>query len=280
MRHRGLFIVALVALAVPASGQDTTTAPVVAAAPPVRAAVPFGVGERADYSVKFGPFSVGNGIMEVVGLDTIRGRETWHTLFRVRGGIPGFRVNDRMESWMDTQTLASLRHWQELDEGPNERERRFEIERQAAALRHAQQLWDQERSRQEAELSRERERLARQFQEQSAHRDEQLRSAEQLVAHQSQQLTRDRAELTADREAWEERRRVQAQALDEKTQTAEAELVDRRLRLEGRAEWIERQRAGLEQVRGEIAALHRQSLEMRLIAEQLWAQIGVRMSPT
>lgn len=93
----------------------------------VRAAVPFGAGERADYQVKYGPFSVGRGSMEVVGIDTVRGRETWHTLFRVRGGIPGFRVDNRMESWMDTQTLASLRHWQELDEGPNERERRFEI---------------------------------------------------------------------------------------------------------------------------------------------------------
>ncbi len=93
----------------------------------VRAAVPFAAGERADYSVKYGPFSVGSGLMEVIGLDTIRGRETWHTLFRVRGGIIGFRVDDRMESWIDTQTLASLRHRQQLDEGPNERERQFEI---------------------------------------------------------------------------------------------------------------------------------------------------------
>src|SRR5436190_4291185 len=95
---------ALLALALPASAQDA------------RAPVPFGLGERADYSVKYGPFSVGSGIMEVVSLDTVRGRETWHTIFRVRGGVPGFRVNDRMESWMDTGTLASLRHRQELDE--------------------------------------------------------------------------------------------------------------------------------------------------------------------
>jgi hypothetical protein len=116
--------VILAALAIPAWGviaQDgvihTTT----------RAVVPFGIGERADYSVKYGPFSVGGGVMEVVGVDTIRGRETWHTLFRVRGGVIGFRVDDRMESWIDTETLASLRHRQELDEGPNERERQFEI---------------------------------------------------------------------------------------------------------------------------------------------------------
>lgn len=110
----------------PASAPDRAMAPAASPAP-VRAPVPFVTGERADYSVKYGPFSVGSGLMEVIGLDTIRGRETWHTLFRVRGGIIGFRVDDRMESWIDTETLASLRHRQDLDEGPNERERQFEI---------------------------------------------------------------------------------------------------------------------------------------------------------
>lgn len=122
-----LFAFGLAFIAQPALGQDSVIAETKPVPPVARAAVPFGSGERADYSVKFGPFSVGTGVMEVVGLDTIRGRESWHTIFRVRGGIPGFRVNDRMESWMDTRSLASLRHWQELDEGPNERERRFEI---------------------------------------------------------------------------------------------------------------------------------------------------------
>ena len=92
-----------------------------------RAAVPFGFGERAEYSVKYGPFGVGRASTEVFRLDTIRGRESWHILFQVRGGIPGFRVDDRMESWMDTQTLASLRFRQDMSEGSHERERIFEI---------------------------------------------------------------------------------------------------------------------------------------------------------
>jgi hypothetical protein len=107
-----------------AAAQDTAVAVEPLA---VRAAVPFGVGERAEYQVKFGRISVGNGLMEVAGIDTVRGREVWHTIFRIRGGIPGYRVNDRLESWMDTYTLSSLRHWQELSEGSRERERKFEI---------------------------------------------------------------------------------------------------------------------------------------------------------
>lgn len=93
----------------------------------VRAVVPFGYGERADYSVKYGPFSVGRASTEVFRIDTVRARETWHILFHVRGGIPGFRVDDRMESWMDTGTLASLRFRQDMNEGSHERERVFEI---------------------------------------------------------------------------------------------------------------------------------------------------------
>ena len=118
---------AFIALAMPVVAQDSTAHGSVAPAAPARAPVPFGVGERADYSVKYGPFSVGSGVMEVSGLDTVRSQETWHTIFRIRGGVPGFRVNDRMESWMHTGTLASLRHRQELSEGSRERERQFEI---------------------------------------------------------------------------------------------------------------------------------------------------------
>lgn len=119
----------LLALAAQLGAQDSVPPLQQPAPPPVRAriAVPFGVGERADYAVKYGPFSVGSGIMEVAALDTVRGVETWHTVFRVRGGVPGFRVDDRMESWMDTHSLASLRHRQELSEGSRERERQFEI---------------------------------------------------------------------------------------------------------------------------------------------------------
>lgn len=111
-----------------ALAQDSVVAqPASAPAAHRRAAVPFGFGERADYGVKYGPFGVGRASTEVFRLDTLRGREAWHILFQVRGGVPGFRVEDRMESWMDTGTLASLRFRQDMNEGSHERERLFEI---------------------------------------------------------------------------------------------------------------------------------------------------------
>jgi hypothetical protein len=174
--------------------------------------------------------------------------------------------------------LSDREHQLQLKEN-GIRERRLETERQASALRHAQQLWDQERSRQEAELARQRERHSHQFHEQSAQRDEQLHLAEAQIARDSEQLARDRDDFAADRQAWEQRRAVQASALDERAKLIEGELAEHRLRLDARAEWIEREKNGLEQVRSDITDLHRQSLEMRLVAEQLWSQISGRMSP-
>ena len=92
-----------------------------------RADVPWGVGERLVYDVKFGAIHVGSGSMEVVGLESIRGRQAWHTQFKVRGGTFFYKVNDLMESWFDTETLASYRFRQDIDEGRRERERVYEI---------------------------------------------------------------------------------------------------------------------------------------------------------
>lgn len=91
------------------------------------AAVPFTVGERLEYDVKFGSLKVGNGSMEVKEITDVRGLATWHTIFRIRGGIPLYRVNDVYESWFDVVTLNSLRYHQDVDEGSYERQRRYEI---------------------------------------------------------------------------------------------------------------------------------------------------------
>ncbi|MDQ6690652.1 MAG: DUF3108 domain-containing protein [Gemmatimonadota bacterium] len=134
MRSAILSRVALVvtAAATSASAQDpptpaTTTQSSILASGVKRAKVPFGPGERMEYDVKFGALRVGNAHMEVVALDNLRGRPAWHTAFWVQGGNFLYRVNDVYESWMDAETLSSLRFVQQLEEGGKETERRFEI---------------------------------------------------------------------------------------------------------------------------------------------------------
>ncbi len=92
-----------------------------------RMVVPFDTGEKLTYDVRFGGIKVGTGRMEVVGTQDVRGREAWHTRFTVKGGIPFYKVNDRIESWIDTRTFESLRFLQDLDEGRREVERLYEI---------------------------------------------------------------------------------------------------------------------------------------------------------
>lgn len=99
------------------------------------AKVPFTVGERLDYDVKFGSIKVGNGSMEVKEITDVRGKTTWHTMFRINGGIPLYRVNDTYESWFDVVTLNSLRYHQDIDEGSYERKRRYEIFPERGVLR-------------------------------------------------------------------------------------------------------------------------------------------------
>jgi len=111
---------------------DSTARPAPAAPSPVvdaqgRAVVPWGVGERLNYDVKFGVLRVGSGSMTVEGTDAIRGREAYHTVFRVRGGTIFYRVDDRFESWFATRDLASLRFVQDQQEGRKERQRTYEI---------------------------------------------------------------------------------------------------------------------------------------------------------
>ena len=89
--------------------------------------VPFFVGEKLEYEVKFGAIKVGSGSMEVLDIEDVRGRSTWHTLFRVQGSIPFFHVDDRQESWFDVVSLTSRRFHQDLEEGNYKPHRHFEF---------------------------------------------------------------------------------------------------------------------------------------------------------
>lgn len=98
------------------------------APPPAPAFVhPFAVGEKLVFDVRFGPLKVGTSTMEVREISYIRGRAAYKTYFRVQGGTFFYKVDDVLQSWIDTETLSSLRFVQKLQEGSRDRERHFEI---------------------------------------------------------------------------------------------------------------------------------------------------------
>jgi len=89
--------------------------------------VPFGPGEHLVYKLKLGPFSVGEGHMEVVGLDSVRGELVYHTSLRFEGGMWGFRVRDDFQSWFSVQDLVSQRFVKSQREGPYSAFRHYEF---------------------------------------------------------------------------------------------------------------------------------------------------------
>lgn len=96
-------------------------------AAPQRADVPWQVGERLEYQVKFSAFSVGSGSMEVMGIDPIRGRDAWHIQFQVKGGTFFYKYQSVLQSWMDVATLSSLRFHSDQDENGRDRLKKYEI---------------------------------------------------------------------------------------------------------------------------------------------------------
>lgn len=123
------------AFAMNLSPQSIVRAPSAIAAPlaaPARSAAtfvpaPFAVGEELNYKATFGGIPAGSARMRVDGIEIIRGRPAYHVLFSIDGGVPFYRVHDRYESWIDVQTLASLRHRQDITEGRYKRRTTYEI---------------------------------------------------------------------------------------------------------------------------------------------------------
>jgi hypothetical protein len=130
-------LVALFAFAARATAQApvTSSASAVASsslvavptAAPIIAPVPFAVGEELVFRATFGIIPAGTARMRVQGIDTVRGRPAYHVIYTLDGGIPLFRVHDRYESWIDRETLSSLRHRQEISEGRYHRNTTYEI---------------------------------------------------------------------------------------------------------------------------------------------------------
>ena len=96
-------------------------------AAPATHRLPWRVGERLDYDVKFGILRAGSATLEVPDITDVRGRPAYHAVFRVKGGTFFYKVNDTYESWIDTATLASLRFHQTQLEGNKSRLKRYEI---------------------------------------------------------------------------------------------------------------------------------------------------------
>jgi len=89
--------------------------------------VPFGIGEKLTYEVKMGAFGVGDGALEVAGVDTVRGRPSYHVTMRLDGSFLFASVHDFFQSWFDVRSLVSRRLHKKIHEVNYKDDREYEI---------------------------------------------------------------------------------------------------------------------------------------------------------
>ncbi len=126
-RSRGLISAARKGSALLVLALLAAVRPLAAQACPCTPAVTFPVGERLSFNAKYGIFSVGNAVMEVVGLDTVRNTETVHIRFRISGGALWYHLDQTIESWVGRHDFRSRRFSSVQDERGKHREHRYEI---------------------------------------------------------------------------------------------------------------------------------------------------------
>jgi hypothetical protein len=133
-------------------------------------------------------------------------------------------------------------------------------------------------------LPQESVRIAAEYRSQATRLDEREREltlkhrelveAERKATAAQAEIRRIRQQLLEEREAHREEVRTARQQMAAEQRRTIAELEKRRELLESRADQVERSRTALEQMREELKGLHRETLEIRLATEELWAQLS------
>ncbi len=87
----------------------------------------YGPGEKLTYDLAVGGAKVGAGSLVIEDTLTIDGRQTYHSVFTIKGGFLFVKVNDRLESWFEPGTATSHRFYQHLNEASYHVERFFDF---------------------------------------------------------------------------------------------------------------------------------------------------------
>jgi hypothetical protein len=152
------------------------------------------------------------------------------------------------------------------------------LKRHRAAI-EAQAPKMEERARQPSLALLEREkRAARQAEELNA-RQAQLEAAEIEVGAARAETERLRQALLRDRRRTESQILAQRERLEAEYRCRLNETEAKQQALARHGEQVDRSRVSLDQLRGELGQMHRETLELRLATEQLWAQLSGSAPP-
>jgi hypothetical protein len=88
---------------------------------------PWAIGEKLTYSAKLGLLTLGQGTLEVAGIDTVRSVESFRFRFRLTGKTLVFSLDDVLESYVGVHDLNSRRFVQDFVENDKATHRLYEI---------------------------------------------------------------------------------------------------------------------------------------------------------
>jgi chromosome segregation ATPase len=110
-------------------------------------------------------------------------------------------------------------------------------------------------------------------------RMDQLADQERLLEEQLRQLHEERRVVQRESDTSQEELAQQRQTLSEQREQLDQQEADQRRTWEARSAHFDERQIALERIRNDIVRLHREALEMRLVAEQLWSQMAGHVQP-
>lgn len=93
----------------------------------VSPAVPFSVGERLEYGGKLGFIRAGSAVLEVAGVETMRGYRSWKFSFVTEVSVPLYRNRSDFTSWTGIEDFISRQFVKNVTENGRERLETFRI---------------------------------------------------------------------------------------------------------------------------------------------------------
>lgn len=110
-------------------------------------------------------------------------------------------------------------------------------------------------------------------------RIQQLDSAESLLAEEQAELHRQRETFYADHARWQEQVHSALQRVRDERQQLAREVEKKKQALAHRRSDLDARRAAIKQLRDEVGHTQRETLELRLATEELWARLCGSMAP-
>lgn len=124
-----------------------------------------------------------------------------------------------------------------------------------------------------------REEAVREASEEFQRRRQQIFETEQSLAAEECEVRGLRRKLLAQREQLERLEQKRRQEAADERDALQVELESKRKQLDRRGEDLDRAQTALRHLRAELSTMHRETLELRLAAEELWMQLSGTIPP-